>query len=216
MPKGLLAVFGAGTIDLSQFSWFYAVMFLYIVVMAAIHSAMIGAGIIAKEERDKTCEFLFVNPIKRSTVITSKLAAALTNVLFINIISTVTSIAFASYNEANSSTIGKILLLMIGLFLVQVIFLSVGMLAAAVIKKPKLASPIATGMLLGTFFLSMFIKIKEGYEYLKYFTPFHYFDGIVVIRSNELELKYILLSIGIAIVCFAVMYIVYPRRDLNT
>ena len=51
---------GFSDVDVSKISGYYSILFVYILLMATIHAAMLGADIIAKEERDKTSEFLFV------------------------------------------------------------------------------------------------------------------------------------------------------------
>ncbi|CAM5207458.1 ABC transporter OS=Lysinibacillus sphaericus OX=1421 GN=LYSIN_01899 PE=4 SV=1 [Lysinibacillus sphaericus] len=66
MPKSLRAVLGFNDLDLTKASGYYGMLFLYLVLMATIHAVMLGATIIAKEERDKTSEFLFVKPVSRS------------------------------------------------------------------------------------------------------------------------------------------------------
>ena len=68
IPKSLKAVMGFSDVDLSKISGYYTILFVYILLMATIHAAMLGANIIAKEERDKTAEFLFTKPLLRSTV----------------------------------------------------------------------------------------------------------------------------------------------------
>ena len=62
---------GFSDLDLSKVSGYYGMLFIYLLLMATIHAAMLGATIIAKEERDKTSEFLFVKPVSRSKVITT-------------------------------------------------------------------------------------------------------------------------------------------------
>ncbi|MDP3970571.1 MAG: ABC transporter permease subunit [bacterium] len=216
MPEGVLAVFGGGQLDLTQAVWFYALIFLYLLIMGAIHSAMLGAELIAKEERDNTCEFLYVNPISRTDIITAKLLAGVTNLVVLNLVTLVSSLLIVeAFNDGDSVT-NQIFLMMIGLFFVQIIFLSIGMASAAVVKKPKLVSPIATGFMLSTFFLSMYIKIKGDYEWLQYFTPFHYFDGETIVKDNALNPTFIVLSIGIIIFMFSFTYFVFNKRDLNT
>ena len=216
LPQGFLAIFGGGEIDYTQAIWFYAMMFLYLLIMASIHAAMLGAEIIAKEERDQTSEFLYVNPISRTQAITAKLFAGLTNIIILNLVTLISSIFIVqAVNDADSVT-HQILLTMVGLFFVQLIFLCIGMAAAAIVKKPRLASPIATTFLLATFFLSMFIKIKGDYEYLKYFTPFHYFDGETVINNNALDPIFIIISFCIIVFTLITTYFVYNKRDLNT
>src|SRR5664279_2813934 len=86
LPQAVQVVFGTTGFDLSKASGFYGVIFIYVALMATVHAVLIGNGIIAKEERDKTSEFLFVKPIARSKIITAKLCAGLLNIVLINIV----------------------------------------------------------------------------------------------------------------------------------
>ena len=85
MPKSMLTIFGIGNFDLSKASGYYGMLFLYLLLMGNIHAAMLGADIISKEERDKTAEFLCSKPISRHKIVTSKLLAALVNIIIFNI-----------------------------------------------------------------------------------------------------------------------------------
>ena len=69
MPSSLQAIMGIGSLDLATVDGYFGLLYLYLVIMASIHAAMLGATMISKEERDKTAEFLFVKPISRTTVI---------------------------------------------------------------------------------------------------------------------------------------------------
>src|SRR6059058_2084461 len=91
MPKSLQAIMGIGNLDISTAIGYFGILFVYLVLMAVIHALMLGATIIAKEERDKTSEFLLVKPISRQQIITAKLAAALVNVVVFNMITLFTS-----------------------------------------------------------------------------------------------------------------------------
>ncbi|CAM4442884.1 ABC-type transport system involved in multi-copper enzyme maturation permease subunit [Paenibacillus endophyticus] len=103
MPTSLQALMGIGTLDLSKASGYYGVLFVYLVLMGTIHATMIGANIIAKEERDKTAEFLFVRPVSRNKVILSKLLAALANLAMLNIVSLAASLTLvAKYSKGES------------------------------------------------------------------------------------------------------------------
>ncbi len=64
MPSSLKAILGMGSFDLTTATGYYGVLFLYLTLIAAVHAAMLGAGIISKEERDKTAEFLFLKPVR--------------------------------------------------------------------------------------------------------------------------------------------------------
>ena len=66
LPMGLQALFGVGELDFTQAIGFYAMIYPYLVLMAAIHASMLGAVILSKEERDKTTEFLYAKPAARA------------------------------------------------------------------------------------------------------------------------------------------------------
>ena len=69
LPKAVLVVFGMQGFDLTKASGFYGVLFLYVGVMAAIHATLLGASLIATEERDRTSEFLYTKPVSRTRAV---------------------------------------------------------------------------------------------------------------------------------------------------
>jgi len=216
LPKSVQAILGLNVgIDLSSAKGFYAILFFYIILVATIHSSLLGAGIISKEERDRTSEFLFVKPIPRAKVLTAKLLAAFCNILVLNLVTLVSSVCLvAIYNKGASAT-HDIILLMAGMFFLQLIFLSLGAAIAGISIKPKGSASIASAILLFTFLLSIFIDFYSKLENLKYLTPFKYFDAKSVLTSGKLDPFYLVLSAIIAVVLVATTYLFYTKRDLD-
>lgn len=213
MPKSLQAIMGTGSLDISKPIGYYGVLFLYLAVMAAIHAAMIGANIIAKEERDKTIEFLLVKPLSRSRMMTSKLLAALVQVIIINLVTFATSAGMLK--KYGDDTTGDITMLMIGMFILQLIFLAAGAAIASIYKKSKKAASLATGILLFTFILSIAIDLNAKLDVLKYFTPFKYFDAKVILLEGGLDGIYLGLSASIILILISAAYAFYRKRDMN-
>ncbi len=85
MPSSIKALLGFGSFDVGTMAGFFGVMFVYTELTAAIHAALLGAGILSKEERDKTAEFLMTMPVSRTAVITAKFLAGLVNIAVINV-----------------------------------------------------------------------------------------------------------------------------------
>lgn len=216
LPKSLRAILGFSAVDLSKISGYYSILFIYLLLMATIHAAMLGATIIAKEERDKTSEFLFVKPVSRSTVITAKLLAAFTNIVIFNLVTFLSLVVvIGKYNSHGEDVNSGITLTMAGMFLLQLLFMAIGSALAAVKKKPKTAASLATGVLLLTYIVSVAIDVNEKMEGLKYFTPFKYFEATKLMTNGTLEPVYIVLSMGLAAGLFAVTYIFFNKRDLQ-
>jgi len=216
LPKSLKAVMGFGVVDLSKISGYYSLLYIYLLLMATIHAVMLGASIIAKEERDKTAEFLFVKPVSRTKIITAKLLAAFTNIVIFNLVTLISSITLIEkYNSAGESVNGEIVLTQVGMFILQVLFLVIGSALAAVKKKPKPAPSLATGILLLTYMLSIVIDLNETIEGLKYLTPFKYFDAKNVMLGTGLEPKFIVISVIITALLLVATFTFYKKRDLN-
>lgn len=215
LPGPVLAIFSMNMLDIGSAKGFYGVAFLFLALMAAVHAVLLGSGILSKEERDRTSEFLFAKPVTRAQVLTSKALAALTGVVVLNLATYVSSLVIVNQYGNGEDASGYISLLMGGMFFIQLIFLSVGLLAAAVTSRPKAASGIATEFMLVTFLLSTVIDINTDLAPLKYLTPFKYFDAKPIYASMGLEPLFMGLSVAIVLVCTAAAYWFFRRRDLR-
>ena len=56
--------------------------------------------------------------------------------------------------------------------------------------------------------------MQQNLDFLKYFTPFKYFDAAVLFRDGRMNGTYLVLSLIIIVVCMGLAYLVYNRRDL--
>lgn len=214
LPDAMKAVFGIGQLDLTKASGYYIVFFLYFALICGIHAVMQGAVVLSKEERDKTADFLLAKPIKRSQVITSKIIASLISVVVLNGVTWISSIILVGiFNKGDSinSVINK---LMIALFLFQLVFLFIGLLVGAISRKTKKATGICTGLLLGSFLLSVIIDMYDKIDFLKYFTPFKYFDGKRIFLHG-FDLEYIIISALIIVISIVLTYKIYDKKDLH-
>ncbi|MFD0621382.1 ABC transporter permease subunit [Paenibacillus sp. GCM10027629] len=215
MPKSLQAVMGVGTFDLSKASGYYGAIFIYLLLMATIHAAMLGANILSKEERDKTAEFLLVKPISRSQMLTIKLLAALTQLVIFNLVMLGSSILLVNPYSHGESVNQDIMLLMVGMFLLQLLFLGIGLAIAGVSRYPKRAVSISTAILLITFILSIAIDISGNIDWMKYLTPFKYFDAKHVMYGGGLDGRFIGLTALILVGSLILTYVGYNKRDLH-
>ncbi|WML46331.1 ABC transporter permease subunit [Neobacillus sp. PS3-40] len=215
MPKSIQTIFGIGAFDLTKAIGFFGILYLYLILMAAIHALMLGANIIAKEERDKTSEFLLVKPISRNRIITSKIVAALVNIIVFNLITLITSIKVVSHYNNGGGETDHIVLFLMGMFILQLLFLFLGTGIAAVNKNPKSAVSFGTVLLLGMFILSIMIDINGKIEYLKYLTPFKYFDAKNLLVNGTLDPVFVTVSVVMIGILVGITYISFNKRDMN-
>mgnify|MGYP001826308730 CR=1 FL=1 len=214
LPPAMLAAFNMDAFNLTTPTGFFGAMFSYFVLLVSISAAMWGSDIISKEERDRTVEFSLTLPVTRGKVVTAKLLAALVNCITLLLITAAASLFSMSPYELDSEFYTFLWLSMLALFIVQMIFLAVGLLLGCAMKQYKRASAVAVSLLLGTYFVSVISELSEPLDFLKYVSPFTYFDPAVLLRESRLELGYVGLSVGIIAACVVGAYLTYSRRDL--
>jgi ABC-2 type transport system permease protein len=213
-PDAVMDAMSMRAFNLTTLTGFYGIMFIYFTLMGAIAAAMWGSDIISKEERDRTVEFSLVLPVSRSRVITAKALAALVNcILFVLITWGVSVVAVQSY-EPDQAYHDFLALEMLAMFLIECIFLALGLFLGAAMKRYKRSGSTAVAIILVTYFVSILIAMNKDLDFLKYFTPFKYFDAGVFYRSGSLEGIYLLLTALIIVACLAGTYFIYNRRDL--
>ena len=215
IPATLRAALGFGDLDVSKASGFYGLAYLYLLLMATIHAALLGANIIAKEERDRTSEFLMVKPASRSRIVSGKLAAALANIVVLNLVTLGLSIAIINPYAKGEYINGDILLLMGAMFILQLVFLLLGSAIAATSRNPKSSASIATTVMLVTYILSIVVGVSRNLDFLKYLTPFKYFDASAILKNQGYDPLYVALSVCIIAALVFSTYFFYNRRDLK-
>ncbi len=214
MPPALLDALSMRAFNLTTLAGFYGVMFSYFALMSAMAAAMWGSDTISKEERDKTVEFSLVLPVSRSRVVTAKSLAALVNcVAFVLITWGVSLVAVRSYNP-NQAFYDFLALEMQAMFVITLIFLALGLLLGCAMKQYKLSGSTAVAIILVTYFMSIISGMQENLDFLKYLTPFKYFDAGILLRNGKMDSTYLLLSATIIVVSVIAAYWIYNRRDL--
>jgi ABC-2 type transport system permease protein len=215
MPALMRELLGIGSFDVTKIAGFYAFLFPFVEVTTAIHAVLLGNNIIVKEERDKTTEFLITKPVSRVTVITSKLLAALVNVIMINIVTLLSSLAIIPAFSKGEAITGEVLVFMLSMLIVQLIFLFLGAFLAAVMKKPKASGSVGVAILLAGYIVSKVTDVTDRLNALNILSPFKYFSLTDIVNGDGLNFVIVVLSIALSVVFVFSTYFFYLRRDLN-
>jgi ABC-2 type transport system permease protein len=213
-PKAVIDAMSLNAFNLTTLPGVYGLMFIYFALMASIAAAMWGSDAISKEERDKTVEFSLVLPVSRSRVITAKALAAFVNcILYVLVTWGISIIAVRSYSP-DAAFFSFLRQEMVAMFLIELIFLAMGLLLGCSLKQYKIAGSTAVSIILLTYFLSIVTSIQANLKWLDYFTPFKYFDSAQLLSTGRFDLTYVLLSAAIIVVFVAIAFLTYNRRDL--
>ena len=89
---------------------------------------------------------------------------------------------------------------MLALFLLESVFLAVGVFLGCAMKRHKLVGSAAVSLLLVTYFLSIVATINKNLDFLRFFSPFRYFDAATMLRQSSIDFAFVGLSLAIIVV----------------
>ncbi len=214
MPPALLSALDMNSFNLTTVTGFFGIMNIYFSLILSISAVMWGSDIISKEERDKTVEFSLTLPVKRSQLISGKFAAVLVNSILLLLITWGSTLVLAQNYQPDSEFYHFVALNIQGYFFLQLIFMAAGIFLGCIVKKHKRAGSLAVSILLGGYFLSILIEFSTKLDFLKYVTPFKYFEAATLLRESRLDPLFIGLSLILTIVFLCAAYLSYSKRDL--
>jgi ABC-2 type transport system permease protein len=216
LPKELISAFGLDKLDMSEILGYYATKgYFYVVLFGTIYTSILASSILAKEESEKTIEFLLAKPITRKQIVTGKLAALLIYIVLFNLlVSLGTYISFEMF-KIKDYDLKRFLLLAVGVFLVQVTFATLSYLISVFITKSKTAYPISIGLVITGYILSVISSISPDLEKIKYLTPFKYVDAVDILLKGRIEPGYLVTFAILNIIFVAATYFFYQRKDIS-
>ena len=206
------AAFGMDRLNFGTLIGFYAVECGNILgIGGAFFAALLGISSLAKEEKERTAEYLLTHPVSRLHIITGKLASVVLQILIMNIaifILAITSTA-AICEDIPWNEIG---LLHLSYFLVQIELACICFGISAFMRHGGLG--IGLGIATVMYFLNIVANISENAEFLKYITPFGYAEGADLIADMSLDTGKVILGMTFAIIGIISAYIKYSRKDI--
>ena len=204
--------FGMDQINFGEFIGYFGIECGNVLGLGgAVFAAILGCSVIAKEEKEKTAEFLLTHPIRRSTVLTQKLLSVTLQTVIMNL--AVMLVTLASVLLIGEEVNTKIILIFLSYLLMQLQVLFVSFCISSFSIRGGLG--IGIGVSIGSYFVNILSNLTDELEMLKYITPFAYTDSGYIIENNSLDIKYILIGACICAAAIAVSYIKYSKKDIS-
>ena len=207
------AAFGMDRLNFGTLIGFYAIECGNILgIGGAFFASLIAINALAKEEKERTAEFLLSQPISRVRLITEKLSAIMLQIIIMNII--VIALAIVSFALIGEEILWKeIFLLHLAYFLLQIELACICFGISAFLRKSGLG--IGLGIATIMYFLNIVANISKSAEFLKYITPFGYAEAADIIANSSLDIYMVLLGIAFSIIGVSAAYWKYSRKDIQ-
>lgn len=207
------AAFGMDRLNFGTLIGFYAVECGNILgIGGSFFAALIGISVLAKEEKERTAEFLLTHPVRRMRIITEKLASVMLQIIIMNAVIFILSLASMAVIGENIPW-KELSLLHLSYFLIQIELAGICFGISAFLKINGLG--IGLGIATVMYFLNIVANISESAEFLKYITPFGYAEGADIIADMSLDTGKVLLGMIFTVAGIALAYWKYSRKDIQ-
>ena len=207
------AAFGMDRLSFGTLTGFYAIECGNVLGLGgAFYAALCGVGILSKEEKERTAEFLLTHPVSRGRIVTEKLAAVLLQITVMNLVVFGLAVGFvwAIGEEMPWKELG---LLHLAYYLLQLELAGICFGISAFTRRGS--AGIGLGLASILYFLNIIANITESAEFLKYITPFGYADGADVISEGCLNMGMVLPGMALGVVGIILAYWHYRRKDIH-
>lgn len=214
-PEGFLKVFGLDKISMGTPIGFYATETYFMVLLfGSMFAVILSSAMLAKEEDEKTIEFLLAKPVTRNQIVTNKLLALISYLLAFNAgIGLVTWIGFQVF--APDYSLAELLRLLAAPFLVHLSFSTLGLVLSLFFTRKKSMYSVGIGLVLVLYFLNVMATLSERARFLRYLSPFYYMDAAEIIVSGGIKPLYTGILLGFSVASVCATYYLYNRRDIT-
>ncbi|MDO4473307.1 MAG: ABC transporter permease subunit [Eubacteriales bacterium] len=178
----------------------------------AFYAALCAVGMLSKEEKDKTAEFLLTHPVSRRRIITEKLIAVLIQITAMNLI--IYAISVGSIAAVGEEIPWKEINLMhLAYYLLQLELAGICFGISAFLRKGS--AGVGLGIATMMYFLNLVANIADVAGFLKYITPFGYCEGADIVTDGSLDITLVAIGAVIGIAGIVIAYLNYTKKDIH-
>lgn len=210
--KGFSAAFGLDKLSIYTAMGFYGSQVGVILSLGgALFAALLGAGMLSKEEGGHTAEFLLTSPISRANVVFQKLMAIFIIIFTFELISiTMATLSFILIKEPIDAL--DFLLYHLAQLCLHIEIACICFGISAFTK--KINAGMGLGIALIFYFVDIMVKAIPDLDFLKYISPFYYSGAGDIFSSNRIDAILLFIGIMVSIITVIVGYIKYSKKDI--
>ena len=213
-PKELLDAFGMSNVDLATVAGYFSMTFLFVQLCAAVQASNYGFAALSAEDRERTADFLFTRPVKRTRIFTAKILAAVCAIVITNLILLPGSILLIDLFKGDKSYDKTIIyIILAGMPVFQLVFLFAGLLISLLVKKVRSVLSYSIGFTFFMYIISVFENIR-GIGAVSYITPFKQFEPGTVVLTGGFDPVMIITGILMILISITAAYVMYIKRDI--
>ncbi len=216
MPEELLQFMGMEKFsDMSNYVTYFGMIFNIILIAISIFAATFSAGLITKEEKSKSIEFLNSLSVSRSEIYISKYLTSLIAILIVLTGSILTTIACGFIGGGTTFVLGNIITIAFVSGFAALFFGGIGFMLAGI--KSKLGSgSIVSSVVLASYMIGYLGELLTSKaDLLTYFSPFVMLNPAEAISFSSTTMLSLIAYVLVYIAALFIGHTIYKKRDLE-
>jgi len=214
--KNMMTAFGASLDIMTNVLGFYSTRnAMFIMLLGSFFSILLGGKILAREEQEKTAEFLLAKPVTRLEIVRSKLAVYLTYLLLLNIV--ILTIGFISLEIFKGNSQYSLKAFFIHWFyslLLMLTFGAIGIFFSLLIKRGRPITNLSIGIIVGGYFIDVLSRVTPAADKFGYLSPFKFIDAAVLRPDYALVGWRVMYFLGMSLIFFALPFVRFKKKDI--
>ena len=207
------AAFGMDRLNFGTLIGFYSVECGNILGLGgAFFAAFCAVGMLSKEEKDKTAEFLMTHPVSRVRIVTEKLLAVFLQITAMNLLIYILS-AGSMILIGEEIPWKELNLFHLAYYILQLELGGICFGISAFLRKGSIG--VGLGLATIMYFLNIIANITDKAEFLKYITPFGYCEGADIVNNGKLDGTLVLIGTVIGLIGIVAAFVQYTRKDIR-
>lgn len=217
LPSNMLKMFhledGKSLLELPGY---FAYVFQYIFIAVCIYASMSGGNALIEEETDGTIEFLYSQPLNRSSLFFGKYFARLVLLIMLWLLLWLVTITFGYAVKPDDyhiqTFIEKSSLIFLNEVVVLILFYNLGILISTFIKSAKQVTSFAMALVFGTFMLGILAGLSDKFSWAENLSPIQLATPSKMLNEN-LHVTEFGVMLGLSVLFLLLGWQIYKRKD---
>lgn len=213
LPPAMLDAFGIQTIATIE-GFLAAEVYNFVWVLGlGLYFAYAAGGLIAGDvERDRM-DLLLSFPVSRSRLLAEKFSALVLPIVAVNIVTA--AVVYGGVAAIGESIdLGHLVVVHVLSIPYLLACAAIGTLFSVVFDRADTAKRGAVGLVFALFLVKSVTAGADGYEWIQYVTPMHYYQPTPILIDGTYQLADAGVLLAVFIVLLAVSHVIFQRRDV--
>lgn len=216
MPEELMQLMGMDDFsDMSNYMSYFAMIYNIILIAISIFAVVLGAGVITREEKNKTIEFVYSLEVSRVELYISKFLTAYIGVMIVIMGAASSAIICGVINGGETFILMDMIQMVKGSAVTPFVYLGVGTMLAGITSKVSGASVGSMVVILSYVLGFLSTMVSDSLSWFKYLSPFEVLSPDTVVELTGEVMITMCGYCAVMIVFVVIGGIIYNKRDFQ-